>query len=31
MGHVRYRAVIGDSDDDDDMQTCTYYGQIEEI
>jgi hypothetical protein len=29
---VRVRAVIDDShDDDDDMETDTYYGQIEEI
>jgi hypothetical protein len=29
---VRVRAVIDDShDDDDDTETDTYYGQIEEI
>jgi hypothetical protein len=29
---VRVRAVVGDShDDDDDTETNTYYGQIEEI
>jgi hypothetical protein len=28
---VRVRAVVDDShDDDDDMETDTYYGQIEE-
>jgi hypothetical protein len=28
---VRVQAVVDDSDDDDDMQTDTYYGQIKEI
>jgi hypothetical protein len=29
---VRVRAVVDDShDDDDDIETDTYYGQIEEI
>jgi hypothetical protein len=28
---VRVRAVIDDSHDDDDTETDTYYGQIEEI
>jgi hypothetical protein len=28
---VHVRAVIDDSHDDDDMETDTYYGQIEEI
>jgi hypothetical protein len=29
---VRVRAVVDDShDDDDDMETDTYFGQIEEI
>ena len=28
---VRVRAVVDDSHDDDDMETDTYYGQIEEI
>jgi hypothetical protein len=28
---VRLRAVDDSEDDDDDMETDTYYGQIEEI
>jgi hypothetical protein len=28
---VSVRAVVDDSNDDDDMETNTYYGQIEEI
>jgi hypothetical protein len=28
---VRVRVAIDDSHDDDDMETGTYYGQIEEI
>jgi hypothetical protein len=28
---VRVRAVVDDSYDDDDTETDTYYGQIEEI
>jgi hypothetical protein len=28
---LRVRDVVDDSDDDDDMETNTYYGQIEEI
>jgi hypothetical protein len=28
---VRVHAVVDDYDDDDDMQTNPYYGQIEEI
>jgi hypothetical protein len=28
---VRVRAIFEDSNDDDDTETNTYYGQIEEI
>jgi hypothetical protein len=28
---VRVRVVIDDTDDDDDMETDTYYGEIGEI
>jgi hypothetical protein len=28
---VRVRPVVDDSHDDDDTETDTYYGQIEEI
>jgi hypothetical protein len=28
---VRVRAVVNDSHDDDDIETNTYYGQIEDI